>query len=94
MRIGSSTYSVKRLGFGTGEEQSRTLVDIIEEAPRYGLAGLELLAVQFESTEPEYLTKIKQLAVANGLDLYALSMHHNFVQADSGARREEIDVIL
>ncbi len=37
VRIGSSTYSVKRLGFGTGEEQSRTLVDIIEEAPRYGL---------------------------------------------------------
>ena len=49
MRIGSSSYSFKRLDITTAEEQERTLPDIIDMASGFGLAGLELLACHFAS---------------------------------------------
>lgn len=90
MKIGSSTYSFKRFTGTTPEEADRTVLSIIEEAPKYGLTGLELLAVQLESTDKKYLGEIKRRAVLNGLDLYALSVHNNFVHPDAEARREEV----
>jgi len=95
MRIGSSTYSFKRLGeFITSEEEKRTIFSIIEEAPNYGLAGLELLAPHFESQSHEYVNQIKQRAVANGIDLYALSLENNFVDPNPDIRRQEVGSVL
>lgn len=95
MQIGSSTYSFRRLTNEiTAEERDRTILGIIDEAPRYGLTGLELLAIQFESDEPQYINEVKRRAVLNGLDLYALSIHNNFVKPDPNERRAEMDKAL
>jgi len=95
MRIGSSTYSFKRIGnFTTSEEKDRTILSMIEEASQYGLSGLELLAVQFESEDHDYINQIKRRAAANAIDLYALSLHHNFVNPDPDIRQQEINSVL
>ncbi len=95
MRIGSSSYSFKRFSYGSTEgEEEKTLLEIIEEAPKYGLDGLELLAVQFASEDRKYINELKQKAVANALDIYALSLHHNFVNPDSKIRKEQVDFVL
>ncbi|HEX6972301.1 MAG TPA: sugar phosphate isomerase/epimerase family protein [Limnochordia bacterium] len=90
MRIGSSTYSFRRLGYAASEEENVTLRAMFERAAALGLAGLELLAVQFESEERAYLHELKRLAAAHALDLYALSLHHNFVTPDAEKRREQV----
>lgn len=95
MRIGSSSYSFKRFDYGGTEgERERTLLEIIDLAPEYGLDGLELLAVQFASEDREYLNELKQKAVANALDIYALSLHHNFVNPDPKTRKQQVDYVL
>ena len=95
MRIGSSSYSFKRFDYGGTEgEKERTLLEIIELSPKYGLDGLELLAVQFASEDRKYVNELKQRAVANGLDIYALSLHHNFVNPDPEVRKQQIDYVL
>jgi L-ribulose-5-phosphate 3-epimerase len=95
MRIGSSSYSFKRFDYGGTEgERERTLLEIIDLAPKYGLDGLELLAVQFASEDREYINKLKQKAVTNALDIYALSLHHNFVNPDPEIRKQQVDFVL
>jgi sugar phosphate isomerase/epimerase len=93
MRIGSSSYSFKRFNYGRPEELSLTLEDIFPLAHSYGLDGLELLAVQFDSDSDEYVSKIKQLAVLNSQDIYALSVHNNFVNPDPEVRRSEVEKV-
>lgn len=90
MRIGSSTYSFKRLGYASPEEENVTLPEIFDRAAAHGLAGLELLAVQFDSEERAYLNRLKRLAAERALDLYALSLHHNFVTPDAAKRQEQV----
>lgn len=93
MRIGSSSYSFKRLDHVSAEEDAKTLSTIIDEASEYGLAGLELLACQFESEDPSYINGLKQKAAANGLDLYALSLHNSFVKPDPVRRKAEVEFV-
>jgi sugar phosphate isomerase/epimerase len=93
MRIGSSSYSFKRFDYGRPEESSFTLEEIFPLAYKYGLDGLEVLAVQFSSEDDEYISKIKQLAVQNSQDIYALSVHNNFVDPDPEVRRSEIEKV-
>lgn len=90
MRIGTSSYSFRRLPPATPEERETTLEQMIPLAARHNLAGMELLAVQFASEEPAYLHNLKRLAVENGLDLYGLSLHNNFVTPDPAKRAEQI----
>jgi sugar phosphate isomerase/epimerase len=40
---------------------------------------------------PAYLQKLKRLAFINGLDLYALSIHQNFVTPDAERRKAQIE---
>jgi L-ribulose-5-phosphate 3-epimerase len=40
---------------------------------------------------PAYLQKLKRLAFINGLDLYCLSIHQNFVSPDADRRQKQID---
>ena len=93
MRIGSSSYSFKRLDFDNPDEKLLKLTDIFPLAYQYGLAGLELLAIQFESTDDEYIYKLKRLAIENSLDIYAISVHNNFVVPDENKRAEEIEKV-
>lgn len=93
MRIGSSTYSFRRLGYASPEEEHTSLLDMIPKASEYGLAGLELLAVQLESTDPAYLYRIRRLAVEHGLDLYGLSLHNNFVHPDPSEREQQVEKV-
>lgn len=93
MRIGSSTYSFKRFDYGNSNEEDLKFTDIFQLAYEYGLDGLELLAVQFESTEDEYVYKLKRLAIEHSLDIYALSVHNNFVTPDKNNRAEEIEKV-
>ncbi|MCX7845926.1 MAG: sugar phosphate isomerase/epimerase [Dictyoglomaceae bacterium] len=93
MRIGSSTYSFKRFDYGNPEERKLKLEDMISLAYNYGLDGLEILAVQLESFEEEYLYKIKRFCVENSLDIYALSIHNNFVKPDIEERKKEIEKV-
>ncbi len=90
MRIGSSTYSFRRLGYATPEEERLTLLDMIPRAADFGLAGLELLAVQFDADDDGYIYTLKRRAVENGLDLYGLSLHNNFVSPDPAKRAEQV----
>jgi len=93
MRIGSSSYSFKRFDYGRQEEIKTTLEEIIPLANNYGLDGLELLAVQFESESNEYIAKLKRLAVENSIDIYALSVHNNFVNPDKEKRESEVEKV-
>lgn len=93
MRIGSSSYSFKRFDYGRQEEVKTTLGEIIPLAHSYGLDGLELLAVQFDSESDEYIARLKRLAVENSIDIYALSVHNNFVNPDEEKRRSEVDKV-
>ncbi|NPV80904.1 MAG: sugar phosphate isomerase/epimerase [Firmicutes bacterium] len=90
MRIGSSSYSFRRFDYGGKEETQVALEDIIPLAHEYGLDGLELLAVQFTSEDDEYVMRLKRLAAEHSLDIYALSLHNNFVAPDEDARAAEI----
>jgi len=93
MRIGSSTYSFKRFDYGNPNEESLKLTDIFPLAHQYGLDGLELLAVQFESEDDEYVYTLKRLAIEHSLDIYALSVHNNFVTPDKEERKAEIEKV-
>ena len=94
MRIGSSSYLFKRFSYGGTEgEEEKTLLEIIEEAPKYGLDGLELLAVQFASEDRKYINELKQKAVANAL-ISTPSVFINFVNPDSKIRKEQVDFVL
>lgn len=90
MRIGSSSYSFRRLGYASGPEEQISLLEMLPKAADLGLAGLELLAVQFESSDDDYLFRLKRRAVECGLDLYGLSLHNNFVSPDPAKRAEQV----
>ena len=93
MKIGSSTYSFKRFDYGNPNEKGLKIEDIIKLAKIYGLDGLEILAVQLDSFDDDYLYKIKRLCVENSLDIYALSIHNNFVNPNEEERKNEIEKV-
>lgn len=63
---------------------------VIEKAADLGCAGVEVLHVQLDSTEPSYLRKLKRKAISLGVDLYALSIHQDFVYPEAEERQKQI----
>lgn len=63
---------------------------VIEKSADLGCAGVEVLHVQLDSTEPSELRKLKRKAIALGVDLYALSIHQDFVYPEAEKRRQQI----
>ncbi len=55
-----------------------------------GFDGIELLLVQMQSEENNYLQKLKRQAFHAGLDLMGFSTHQGFVFPDKAQRDEEI----
>lgn len=64
---------------------------VIEDAARLGFDGVEILHRQMAEESTGYLNKLKRLAFANGLDLYMLSIHQDFVDPDADKRNKDIE---
>src|SRR5919198_181048 len=86
IRIGVSTYSYWHF-----DKVKYPIEKVIENAARLGFDGVEILHRQMESEEKKYLNNLKRLAFANGLDLFFLSIHQNFVSPDKNTRQQHID---
>jgi len=86
LRIGTSTYS-----FWHFLPEKVPIEYVMEKAREMGLDGVEILHVQMESTEDHYLRKLRRLAFLNGLDIYCLAIHNNFVSPDEAKRKEQVD---
>jgi len=86
IRIGVSTYSYWHF-----DQVKYPIEKVIENAARLGFDGVEILHRQMESEEKKYLNNLKRMAFANGLDLFFLSIHQNFVRPDKARRQQDID---
>src|ERR1051326_1874243 len=91
MKLSISSYSFHRFGNGPEENRKPEFGRLIEACAGYGVGGLELLGVHFESAEPAALAALKQQAFRHGVALVAVSAHHNFVVPDAAKRQAEID---
>ncbi|MGD8239377.1 MAG: sugar phosphate isomerase/epimerase family protein [Armatimonadota bacterium] len=88
--IAVSTYSFWRF-----RQDSR--VDIptcIDEAASMGFDGVELLLVQMEREDDDYLQSIKRQAFVNGLSLCGMSTHQGFVTPDREERQRNVDLTI
>ena len=86
VQLGTSTYSYWHF-----RKKRVTIETVIEKACALELDGIEVLHVQMTEESPAYLQKLKRLAFINGLDLYALSIHQNFVTPDAERRKAQIE---
>jgi sugar phosphate isomerase/epimerase len=84
--IGVSTYSYWHF-----RQQKVPIENVIEDAARIGFDGVEILHRQMAEESTGYLNKLKRLAFVNGLDLYMLSIHQDFVDPDPAKRQKDID---
>src|SRR5262245_19079632 len=86
IRIGVSTYSYWHF-----DRVKYPIEKVIENAARIGFDGVEILHRQMESEDKKYLNNLKRMAFANGLDLFFLSIHQNFVSPEKEKRQQHID---
>jgi sugar phosphate isomerase/epimerase len=86
IRIGVSTYSYWHF-----DRVKYPIEKVIENAARLGFDGVEILHRQMEGEEKKYLNNLKRMAFANGLDLFFLSIHQNFVRPDKALRQQDIN---
>jgi sugar phosphate isomerase/epimerase len=85
-RIGVSSYS-----FWHFRGPKFPLERVIDEAGRMGFDGVEILHRQMDSEAPAYVNGLKRRAFENGLPLFLLSIHQDFVDPDTGVRQKDID---
>jgi L-ribulose-5-phosphate 3-epimerase len=86
IRIGVSTYSYWHF-----DRVKYPIEKVIENAARLGFDGVEILHRQMESEDKKYLNSLKRLAFSNGLALFFLSIHQNFVSPEKEKRQRDID---
>src|SRR5262245_54493052 len=86
VRIGVSTYSYWHF-----DRVKYPIEKVIENAARLGFDGVEILHRQMESEDKKYLNNLKRLAFSNGLALFFLSIHQNFVSPEKEKRQRDID---
>ena len=86
MKLGVSTYSYWHF---TPEQVP--IETVINKAAELDLDGVEILHRQMSSEEKPYLQNLKRHAFIQGLDLYALSIHQDFVSPDTDERNKNID---
>jgi sugar phosphate isomerase/epimerase len=84
--VGVSTYSYWHF---RGERFP--IEKVIEDAARLGFDGVEILHRQMAEESNAYLNKLKRLAFVNGLGLYMLSIHQDFVDPDPEKRQKDIE---
>lgn len=86
-RLAVSTYSFWRFR----DDSKLSIEQCIDEAARLGFDGVEILHIQMESEEPDYLQRLKRRAFLNGLDLCGFSTHQGFLSPDAEVRQRNID---
>jgi sugar phosphate isomerase/epimerase len=86
--IGVSTYSYWRFN---GPKEDFPIEDCIDQAAEMGFDGVEILHIQMNSEENEYLQFLKRRAFERGLDLMGFSTHQGFVDPDADERRENVE---
>ncbi|MFQ6041736.1 MAG: sugar phosphate isomerase/epimerase family protein [Candidatus Poribacteria bacterium] len=86
LHIGTSTYSYWHF-----KEELTPIEYVMEQAVELGLDGVEILHVQMESEDNSYLQRLKRTAFINGLDIYCLSIHQDFVFPETEIRRKNIE---
>src|SRR6059058_5321712 len=69
MKLAISSYSFHRFGNGPEEDRKPDFAALIERCAAWGLDGIELLGVHFESAEPGALYALKQHAFRHGVSL-------------------------
>jgi sugar phosphate isomerase/epimerase len=85
LRLGVSSYS-----FWHFRGEKTPIETVIREARRMGLDGVEVLHRQMTSEEGTYLAGLKREALVQGMDLYSLSIHQDFVHLDPEERGRQI----
>lgn len=104
MRLAISTYSFHRFSAGPEAARGQPPVEaMIRQAAAYGCGGVELLGVHLglggragaEDAAPDRaaLYRLKRVALAEGIDLIAVSANHNPVQPDPAARARQAAIV-
>jgi L-ribulose-5-phosphate 3-epimerase len=93
VKLAISSYSFNRFGAGPEADAMPTFRQMLERCNELGIDGIELLGVHFPSTDREALNQLKQDAARLGVQIVAVSAHHNFVDPDPIERRKNIDII-
>jgi sugar phosphate isomerase/epimerase len=91
LKYAVSSYSFHRFGSGPEGNDRPSFDRMIERCAELGFDGLELLGVHFEKTDLDELRRLKQFAFQRGVDLIAVSAHHNFVTPDPEKRMQEVE---
>jgi sugar phosphate isomerase/epimerase len=86
MRLGTSTYSYWHF-----KPEKVSVETVLDRAAALGLDGVEILHRQMDSEENDYLQGLKREAFVRGLDLYALSIHQDFVSPDAEERKRQVE---
>lgn len=86
IRFGVSTYSYWHFS-----REKYPIEKVIEHAAQTGFEGVEILHRQMADESKSYLNKLKRMAWDNGLSLFFLSIHQNFVAPDKTRRQQQID---
>lgn len=85
LRLGVSSYS-----FWHFRGEKVPIETVMRHAREMGLHGVEVLHRQMASEEDAYLAGLKREALVQGLDLYSLSIHQDFVHPDPTERAAHI----
>jgi sugar phosphate isomerase/epimerase len=93
LKLSVSSYSFNRFGAGPEGADVPTFRAMLERCNELGIDGIELLGLHFPSTERGDLNQLKRDAARQGIQLVAVSAHHNFVQSDPAERRRHLDVL-
>lgn len=92
-QLAVSSYSFHRFGQGSEGAARPSFEQMIDRCADMGVDGIELLGVHFDSTAPADLYALKQYAARNGVEIVAVSAHHNFVNPDPAERVRHIDIV-
>jgi sugar phosphate isomerase/epimerase len=85
LKLAVSTYSYWHF-----KTEKYPIEKVIEDAARIGFDGVEVLHRQMTNETPEYMNKLKMLALRYGLSLPMLSIHQDFVSPDAAERQKHI----
>jgi sugar phosphate isomerase/epimerase len=86
IRIGVSSYS-----FWHFRGDKYPIEKVIDDAGRMGFDGVEILHRQMDNETPAYVNMLKRRAFDNGLPLFLLSIHQDFVDPDPAKRKTDIE---
>ena len=64
--------------------------ECIDLAAEWGFDGLDILHIQMDRTDDNYLQELKRRALINGIDLCGLSIHQGFVTPDEDKREQNV----